>query len=210
VYVSFMIDPRLRVLQLVAQHGTVTAAAEALRYAPSAVSHQLRQLSSDLKVQLLVPDGRRVRLTEHARVLLRHAEILFAQAERAYADLESDQASGQFTLCGFSTAANYLLPPAAAGLRERFPGLDVRVIEAEPARCTNLLLTGEADLALLTATTDIPAVTDHRFDQRRLLDDPLDLVVPRDHPLAHRSRVTLADASAESWIVGRPDGATIR
>jgi DNA-binding transcriptional LysR family regulator len=194
VYVSFMIDPRLRVLQLVAQHGTVTAAAEALRYAPSAVSHQLRQLSSDLKVQLLVPDGRRVRLTEHARVLLRHAEILFAQAERAYADLESDQASGQFTLCGFST----------------FPGLDVRVIEAEPARCTNLLLTGEADLALLTATTDIPAVTDHRFDQRRLLDDPLDLVVPRDHPLAHRSRVTLADASAESWIVGRPDGATIR
>jgi DNA-binding transcriptional LysR family regulator len=201
-----MIDPRLRVLQLVAHHGTVTAAAEALSYTPSAVSHQLRQLANDLGVQLLVAEGRGIRLTEQAKVVLRHAEILFAQAERAYADLATDTARGTFTLCGFSTAANYLLPPAAAGVRDAFPGLDVRVIEAEPARCTNLLLTGEADLALLTATTDIPALTDHRFDQRRLLDDPLDLVVPKDHPLAHRPRVTLADAAEESWIVGRPDG----
>ncbi|MFT3661695.1 MAG: LysR family transcriptional regulator [Gordonia sp. (in: high G+C Gram-positive bacteria)] len=200
-----MIDPRLRVLQVVAHRGTVTAAAESLSYSPSAVSHQLRQLADDLGVPLLEPSGRGVRLTEQARIVLRHAEILFAQAERAYADLAADTTSGTFTLCGFSTAAANLLPAAAAAVRGAFPQLGIRVIESEPARCLDLLLTGEADLALVAATADLPATTDHRFDQRHLFDDPLDLVVPTDHPLAGRRKTALADAAGEPWIVSRPD-----
>ncbi|MFJ2619357.1 LysR family transcriptional regulator [Glutamicibacter sp. NPDC087344] len=202
-----MIDPRLRMLQLVAHHGTVTAAARSLNYTPSAVSHQLKALSADLGVVLLESEGRSVRLTEAARTLLRHAQLLFAQAERAYAEIQEGSHSGIFTVCGFATAANYLLPHAAAGVRDAFAGLDVRVIEAEPARCINLLLTGDADLALLTGTTDLPPVSDGRFDQRPLLDDPMDLVVHKDHPLAQRNSVALADTANERWILGRPEGA---
>ena len=54
-----MIDRRLQVLRMVAARGTVTAAAEALRYTPSAVSHQLRTLARDLGVALLEHEGRR-------------------------------------------------------------------------------------------------------------------------------------------------------
>lgn len=201
-----MIDPKLRVLQLVAHHGTVTAAAAALHYTPSAVSHQLRQLADELGVELVVPSGRGIRLTAAAATVLRHADVLHAQAERARAELAAatDEPSGSFTLCGFSTAATHLLPPAAAVLRDHYPQLNVRVIEAEPTRCFDLLLTGDADLALLVATSDTPASSDTRFDQHPLLDDPLDLVVPSDHPLTTRRRVTLADAADEPWIVGQP------
>lgn len=200
-----MIDSRLRVLQLVAHHGTVTAAAEALNYSPSAVSHQLKQLSEELGVTLLLPSGRGIRLSEKARILLRHAEGLFAKAEEAYADLDSGTAEGRFTLCGFSTAA-YLLPAAAAGLRERYPRLRIRMLEADPKQCLDLLLTEEADLALLTATADLPPLTDHRFDQRHHLDDPLDLLVAKDHPLAGSGRLALSAFAAEPWIAGHPDG----
>jgi DNA-binding transcriptional LysR family regulator len=201
-----MIDSRLRVLQLVAKHGTVTAAAQALHYTPSAVSYQLRQLSAELGVELVVPQGRRIRLTAAARALLHHAELLHAQWERAQADLAAlaDEPGGSFTLCGFSTAATHLLPPAAAELRDSFPNLSVRLIEAEPARCFDLLLAGDADLALVIVTADTPPLSDARFDQLPLLDDPLDLVTPAGHPLAARTAVTLADAANESWIVGRP------
>lgn len=204
-----MIDSRLRVLQVVAQHGTVTAAAAALHYTPSAVSHQLRQLADDLGVELVIQSGRGIRLTAAATIVLRYAERLFAQAERARAELAvaTDEPGGSFTLCGFSTASMYLLPPAAAALRDAYPQMAVRVIEAEPARCFDLLLAGDADLALLVATTDIPPGSDTRFDQEPLCDDPLDLVVPNEHPLAGRSAVTLFDASDESWIVGRPGSA---
>src|SRR5699024_8192575 len=201
-----MIDPKLRVLQLVAHHGTVTRAATALHYPPSAVSHQLRQLASELGVSLLTQSGRGIRLTAAAATVLRHTEVLQAQAERAYAELaaESDETGGAFTLCGFSTAATHLLPPAAAALRDQYPQLRVRMIEAEPSRCFDLLLAGDADLALLIATNDIPPAADTRFEQHPLLDDPLDLVVPEHHPLATRRTVTLADAADEPWIVGRP------
>ena len=202
----YMIDPKLRVLQAVAHHGTVTAAAAALHYTPSAVSHQLRQLAAELGVELMTQSGRGIQLTAAAATVLRHTDMLHAQAERARAELAAaaDETGGSFTLCGFSTAATHLLPPAAAALRDRYPQLNVRVIEAEPARCFDLLLAGDADLALLIATAETPPSSDTRFDQHPLLDDPLDLVVPSQHPLSARRTVTLADAADEPWILGRP------
>ena len=201
-----MIDHRLRILQMVAEHGTVTAAAQALHYTPSAVSYQLRQLAAEVGAELIVQRGRGIRLTNAAHILLRHAERLRQEWEHARAQLAAagSEPSGQITLCGFSTAASRLLPAAAAGLRDEHPGLSVRIVEAEPDRCFDLLLSEQADLALLVVTEDSPPMTDRRFDQRPLLDDPLDLVVPQDHPLSRRHRVTLADAARESWIVGNP------
>ena len=191
---------------MVAEHGTVTAAAQALHYTPSAVSYQLRQLAAEVGTELVVQQGRGIRLTNAARILLRHAEHLQEQWERAKAELAAagTEPTGQITLCGFSTAASRLLPPAAAALRDTHHHLTVRIIEAEPDRCFDLLLSEEADLALLVVTADSPPMTDRRFDQRPLLDDPLDLVVPRDHPLTRQRRVTLADAAREPWIVSNP------
>lgn len=201
----YMLDPKLQVLQQVAHYGTVTAAAAALHYTPSAVSHQLRQLADDLGVELITQSGRGIRLTAAAHTVLRHTEVLRAQTARAYAELaaHADEPGGTFTLCGFSTAATRLLPPAADRLRDRYPHLTLQVIEAEPSRCFDLLLAGDADLALVIATSSTPPVGDTRFDQQRLLDDPLDLVVPADHPLTQQKRVRLADAADESWIIGR-------
>ncbi len=58
-----MIDPRLQTLRVLHEQGTVTATARVLHLTPSTVSQQLRQLAAQLGVQLLEPDGRRVRLT---------------------------------------------------------------------------------------------------------------------------------------------------
>jgi DNA-binding transcriptional LysR family regulator len=204
-----MIDGKLRVLQMVDRHGSVTAAATAMSYTPSAVSYQLRQLAEQLGVTLIEPAGRGIKLTAAARTVLRHTAVMQAQWEQARSELAamSGESSGLFTLCGFSTAATYLLPLAAATLRDRHALLRARVVEAEPARCFQLLETEEADLALVMVTADSPSLSDVRFDQQLLLDDPLDLVVQAEHPLAARTTVTLADAAREPWIIGTPGGA---
>ncbi|WP_370588875.1 LysR substrate-binding domain-containing protein [Pseudonocardia sp. C8] len=190
-------------------YGTVTAAASALAYTPSASSYQLRQLAELLGVTLIEPSGRGVKLTPAARIILRHTAIMQAQWEAARSELAAaaDEPSGQFTLCGFSTASTQLLPHAAAALRDRHPRLDVRLVQADPAECFELVEMGTADLALVMVTTDSPPLGDLRFDQQLLVDDPLDLVVPTSHPLASRERVTLADAAGESWIISRPESA---
>ncbi|GLZ47762.1 LysR family transcriptional regulator [Actinomycetospora sp. NBRC 106375] len=200
-----MIDHRLRTLQLVAHHGSVTAAAQVLHFTPSAVSQQLRGLSEELGVDLVTQVGRRMEPTAAGRILLRHADALHARAESARAELAAvGDAAGRIGLCGFSTAMT-LLAPTAAALRARFPDLEIQVREAEPARCIDLLLSGDGDLALLVVDDRVPPITDTRFDQRPLFDDRIDLAVPAGHRLTTRSRLSLRDAARESWIVSPPE-----
>lgn len=201
-----MIDNRLTMLSMIARHGTVTAAAEALRYSPSTVSHQVKQLAAELGVPLLEQRGRNIRLTPAAQSLLGHVEVMNAEWERALADIDafSTSVTGSITLCAFSTAASILLPQTMRALNAEFPNLATQTIEAEPAECYDLLLAGDVDLGIVAVTTDAPAGGDDRFSQQFLIDDPLDLMVPLDHHLADRSSVSIADAREETWILGRP------
>jgi DNA-binding transcriptional LysR family regulator len=206
VHNSCMIDRRLQVLRMVAACGTVTGAAEALHYTPSAVSQQLRTLGKELGVDLVVQDGRRIRLTAPARVLLEHADELFSTWEEIRGEVAAAAAEGSGTLrlCGFSTAAAALLPNVAGTVRAAHPRCRVRIIEADPEECFNLLLADEADVAVVVATATLPATNDPRFEQRHLLEDPLDLLVPETHRLAGEGSVLLGDLVGEPWIMDRP------
>lgn len=203
-----MIDNKLRVLQMVDKFGSVTAAAAAMNYTPSAVSYQLRQLAEQVGEKLVEPAGRGINLTPAARVLLRHTLIMQEQWQRAQSEMASTtgEFSGLFTLCGFSTAASHLLPYTLAKLRRDHPELTVRLVEADPVRGFDLLSSEEVDLALTLVTADTPPMNDKRFDQQLLLDDPLDLVVPINHPLASQDIVPLSAAALEPWVVEEAGG----
>ncbi|WP_030674525.1 LysR family transcriptional regulator [Streptomyces cellulosae] len=198
-----MIDlRRLHVLRAVAHYGTVTAAARALHFTPSAASQQIRQLARDLDVELLEPQGRGVRLTPAAESLLAHADAIQARWEQAELDLRADhgEPAGPLRVSGFPVAVSVLLAPMAVRLRERHPRLAVRIQEALVPGSFDLLFEGETDLAVVEATPHNPPLSDTRFDQQPLLEDPFDLVVPEGHPLDGRDRVDLADAAYEAWI----------
>lgn len=201
-----MIDSRLRMLATIARHGTVTEAARVLHYSPSTVSQQVKQLSRELNVELLEHRGRNVRLTPAAATLLEHVDAMTAEWDRALADLEAyaSTVSGTLALCGFSTAASILLPRTMRALNNEFPHLSTQAVEADPAECYDLLHSGDVDLGVIVVTSETPARDDSLFDQRFLIDDPLDLVVPLDHHLAGRHSASLSDAAEETWIVGRP------
>jgi DNA-binding transcriptional LysR family regulator len=205
-----MIDlRRLHMLRLVHQYGTVTSAAEALHLTPSAVSHQLRELSRELKVPLLEPQGRKVRLTPAAHLLIGHADGLLARWEEALAELESHRAgaTGPLRMCGFTTAVGGLIAPAAGALTREDPGLAIEVRECDTEVALGLLAAGETDIAVIEPTPDMPPPDDPRFDRAPLLEEALDLIVPAGHPLALRppGRVRLEDAAAETWISVAPE-----
>lgn len=200
-----MIDPRLQTLRVLHQRGTVTATAAALHLTPSTVSQQLRQLAAQLNVVLLEPDGRRVRLTPAALTALRHADALHARWEEAEADLAAHRAgnAGQLRVTGFATALAALVAPAAARLRQEWPRMTVLLGEHPAENRYELLLTGDADIAVVIPTQDSPPQDDLRFTQQTLLEEPQDLLVPDTHPLACRATTggaELAEAAAESWI----------
>ncbi|WP_411105528.1 LysR family transcriptional regulator [Streptomyces sp. cmx-4-9] len=194
---------KLRILRALAEQGTVTATAEALHMTPSAVSQQLTNLARQLGVVLLEAQGRRVRLTDAAHLVLRHAEAVFAELERADADLAGYLAgdAGEVRIGAFSTAVPALVVPAVAALRSTRPGVEVRVRETEAAEAYALLSAGVVDLALSLAA-HAPTARDPRFTRITLLEDPLDVALPPGHPRAGARGLRLADLSGDPWIYG--------
>ncbi|SCD47223.1 DNA-binding transcriptional regulator, LysR family [Streptomyces sp. Termitarium-T10T-6] len=155
-------------------------------------------------MDLLEAQGRRVRLTDAAHLVLRHAEAVFAQLERAEAELTGylRGEAGEVRVAAFSTAVPALVVPAVRLLRaEDRPGPDVRVREAEAAQAYELLTAGEVDLALSLAA-HAPTARDPRFSLFPLLADPLDVALPAGHPLADAPGLRLADLAADRWIFG--------
>src|SRR6187551_4058334 len=85
---THMVDlRRLRTLRAVADHGTLAAAADALHLTPSAVSQQLAALEREVGQPVVERNGRGVRLTGAAEVLVGHANLVLAQLEAAEADV---------------------------------------------------------------------------------------------------------------------------
>lgn len=203
-----MIDlRRVQVLRAVHQHGTVTAAAAALHLTPSAVSHHLRELSRELRVQLLQPQGRRVRLTPAAQLVVEHGDAVLARWEEAESALAAyrDGQAGLLRMCAFPSAVGGLLAPAAARLRSAYPALRVEISECETPDGFDQLMSSDADIAVLAPSEDFPHPRDARFDQESLLDERLELVVPADHPLAGRDAVRLEEAAEEEWVLPARD-----
>ncbi len=200
--IRFMVDlRRLRALRAVADHGTLAAAADALHLTPSAVSQQLAALERDVRRPLLEPDGRSVRLTAAARVMLEHADALFAQLERLEGDLAAgDHALGEIRVVGFPTALAGLLAPAARTLRAEAPGVTLRIHELETPEAVAALTARDADLMLGMESSTAPQVGDTRWHREDLLGDTLDAVLPAAHPLAGRSQVALEELAREEWV----------
>ena len=129
-----MLDPlRLVTLREFAAQGTVTGAAEALGYTPSAVSQQLSALQAEARVELLRPVGRRLELTDAGRTLVARAGELLAHVEEIEAELAAQAGTvhGTVRVAAFQSAALALVAPAEEALAAAHPGLQVELVEAE-------------------------------------------------------------------------------
>lgn len=202
-----MIDSRrLRTLRAVADHRTVTAAAAALYLTPSAVSQQLAALETEVGHQLLVRDGRGIRLTAAGEILIGHSNAVLAQLERAEADLAAYAGgeAGQVTVVSFATGIAAVVAPAMAALAESAPGIRLRVQDAEGDASLMMVLDGHADLAVSVEYRGAPREDDERLARVPLYAEPFDAVLPRGHRLAAGDRVAVADLAGEPWISPYP------
>jgi DNA-binding transcriptional LysR family regulator len=193
---------RMRVLHEVAARGSFSAAAEALNFTQSAVSQHVAALERETGSQLVERGARGVRLTDAGKVLVGHADAILARIECAEDELAAlaGLRGGRLRLISFQSGGATLAPRAVAAFRERHPHVELSMMEAESEEAAQRMRAGEADLALVYDHPAVPDLLPTDLDLVHLLDDRYEAILPADHRLAQRRRLSLGDLREEPWV----------
>jgi DNA-binding transcriptional LysR family regulator len=204
-----MLDPRrLLILDAVAREGSMTAAAAALAYTPSAVSQAIGALEREAGAQLVDRGPRGVRLTEAGAVLARHAAALRERLALAADELDDVKGlrAGRLRIAAFPSAGSVLVPPAIAAFRAAHPGVELTLEEAEPPVAADGLRDGRYDVAVVFEY-DFEAMLDPAgLALHALGTDEMLVALPPAHPLADADPVPMAALAAETWVASQDPG----
>lgn len=183
----------------VAQHHSLSAAAEALHVSQPALSTALARIEEHLGQALFVRRrGAPLSLTSQGRDFAVAAQKLVEQATHLEAPDGASPAPQSLVFGCFSDLAPFVLAPALRRLRQMFPDLTVTTRTLDFAPLTQSLLQGEIDLAV---TYDLGL--DAGFSRQEIAQRAPQALLPPTHPLAQRPSLTLADLAHEPLILSQ-------
>ena len=197
-------DPRrLLVFRAAARAGSLSGAARELGWTQPAVSQQLQRLEREAGTPLLLRSTRGVSLTEAGRMLLSRVDVVAGELHMAGEEMAAlaQLRGGRVRLVAYPSAAATLVPQALRLLRDDHPAVEVSIVEAEPPEASTAVAQGEADLGLVFGYGG-PPQEDGNLVWRPLSTEPVDLVLPPDHPAGARRDLRLAAFEGEAWIGG--------
>lgn len=198
-----MLDTRrLQVLATVVEAGSITAAANVLGYTASAISQNISALERESGVALLEKAGRGIRPTQAGLLLAEHAAGVIARLHEAEAALKALRAgeAGRLRLAAFSTAGASLVPRAMSRFRAVNPAVELDLAVAEDDEALANLRSGRIDLSVVAFDDPSQAAGHDDLVLTAVLTDPFRVIVPRDHRLAGRRSIALADLAEDPWV----------
>lgn len=191
---------QLHYIHEVAQRGlNVTAAAEALFTSQPGVSKQIRMLEEELGVDVFVRNGKHLtEVTPAGQRILDYAQRLLGEVDniRRVAEEFHDADRGDLSIATTHTQARYALPNVIAPFRKRYPKVNLHLHQGSPPQIAKMAADGQADFAIATEAM-------HHFENMVMLPCyrwNRSILVPPDHPLASKRKLSLADIAAHPLI----------
>ena len=178
------------------EHGSFSAAAEALHMAQPSLSEQVRRLEAELGVPLFARAGRRLELTEAGRMLQPQAERTLGAAREAQESVREvrDVTGGTVEFGTFGSAHHYLLGGLVEDFRARHPSVRVRVVGQNSAEVADAVREGRLEAGLVVLPVD-----DRGLDVRPAMREELLYVTAE--PRRAREPVTIQALAAGPLIL---------
>lgn len=178
----------LKYLVALADHKHFGRAAEASFVSQPTLSTQVKKLEEELGVSLVERAPRRVMLTPIGLDIAERARRVIAEVEQMaeIARRSQDPEAGSVRLGVFPTLAPYLLPHVLPGVRQRFPRLELLLVEEKTDAILSRLREGRLDAGILA----LP-LHDDQLHVEPLFDEPFMLAVPSGHALAGQESLGL-------------------
>jgi LysR family transcriptional regulator for metE and metH len=188
----------LRLVEAIAETGSVTKAGTRLHVTQSAASHQLRDLERRLGAQLFLRLRRRMVPTPEGEIVVEAAGKLLRELGEVEARVRGmgDGTNGLLRLTTECYTCYHWLPRLLRSFGELHPGVDVRIVLEATERPLEALLDGTLDVALVHRP-----LRDRRVVESPLFDDEFVAILKPDHPLAGRAYVEAEDFAGEHLLV---------
>lgn len=192
---------QLRFLSLLASLGSLAATAEHQAMTPSAASMMLKEIEGLFGAKLFRRQGRGMALTEEGLALLPRCQTVLGEVGAMSSTLQGS-GSPLLRLGAFPHTTTTVLPGIVKQLVTTAPAWRVHILEGSADHLLQLLLQGGIDLLLgrlPPRAAGTPAITG--LAQRLLYESSVSVVAARNHPLAGRRNVPLAELLKWPWIL---------
>lgn len=191
----------LRLLDAIAEEGSVTGAAKMLHTTQSALSHQLRDAEERLDARLFLRLGKKMVLTPAGEQLLDAARSALLELGRAEERVNNSNgnSAGIIRLATECYTCYHWLPALLKRFHNKFPKVSV-LIDPEATRSpVDALLAGKLDVAILSCPP-----RDRHLKMTAICDDELVLSMAPDHRLTEKEFVRPRDLEGETIIIYPP------
>lgn len=191
---------------VIAEHGHLGRASEALGLSQPALSMSLRRLEKSLQAKLVRGTSRGVELTSVGRTLRSHLQRLRLVRQdigREIADLSQGR-SGELRISTQVGVLEELVAAASATLLNDAPKISLSVTVTSLESMVLTLRNGDLDFIVSTS----PSSAANDLVHEHLYDDEFVVIASSAHPLARRKDVTLAEVASERWVRPGASGPT--
>lgn len=177
--------------------GSLGKAALELNIGTSALSQQLTKLENELSIRLLSRTSTGALPTSAGIAFMHHAQLAIRQTEQAVIAAHKERTSGYVSIGLPPTIANVLALPLIQVMNERYPHIQLHIVETLSGHLTNMLNARQLDLAFVFNTDNA-----NRWSVRSLLDEELFLIyAPSFLPVQYPSSVRINDLSDIALIM---------
>ena len=187
---------QLQILGAIARYGSFTRAAAALELTQPTVSQQIKRLTQTIGMPLFEQLGKQIYLTAAGQEVLGASAMIsekFAELEIAIDELRGLK-QRRIDLVA-STTAKYFVPRLLGTFRRKHPDIELALHITNQEGVLARLAKNQGDLYF----TGRPP-SDLEIELRPILDNPLVVVAPSNHPLAGKTNIAIKELATEPFI----------
>ena len=191
---------QLRYIVEVLNHSlNVSATAESLYTSQPGISKQVRMLEDELGVQIFERSGKHLtQVTPAGKDIIRIAAEILGKVDsiKSVASQHTHPDEGTLNISTTHTQARYALPDVIKGFIKRYPKVSLHMHQGTPSQISEAVAKGTADFAIATEALhlyhDLVMLPCYHWNRS--------VVVPRNHPLADKKRITVEDVAKYSLV----------
>lgn len=173
---------QLEMFNAVAETGSITQAAQRVHRVPSNLTTRIRQLETDLGVELFIRENQRLRLSPAGHSFLRYSQQILSLVDEARMVVAGDEPQGLFSLGALESTAAVRIPETLARYNQRYPRIQFDLATGPSGTMTDGVLEGTLSAAFVDGPVMHPGL-----DGMPVYPEEMMIVAAHGHPPISRA-----------------------